>query len=268
MKDSINNQRSTPGALGSLMLLARMFFKVNLGRRRMIWLVLACVVPLGLAIYWRIAEQGAGLGFFDEMTVNVFLQFFALGLPLYLGVSAVRDEIDDKTIVYLFARPLHRAVVLGSKMISVAILVTFVLAIDLALAYVIIVSADGFTGIMAGLGRLFASIGVLAAAALVYTAVFSLIGVLLRRPMILAILFGLGWEAAVSNLPGAFPRLTLMYYLKSLLGLGPQSHGMMSMLIPSITPASVSEALEVLLIMAIVLFSASFYVSSHKEYRV
>ncbi|HUU00476.1 MAG TPA: ABC transporter permease [Myxococcota bacterium] len=268
MKDAVNNRRSVPGALGSLMLLARMFFKVNLGRRRMIWLALACVVPLGLAIYWRIAEQGAGLAFFDEMTVNVFLQFFALGLPLYLGVSAVRDEIDDKTIVYLFARPLRRAVVLGSKMISVAMLVTFVLAIDLALAYVIIVSADGFTSIMAGLGRLFASIGVLATAALVYTAVFSLIGVLLRRPMILAILFGLGWEAAVSNLPGAFPRLTLMYYLKSLLGLGPQSHGMMSLLIPSITPAPVSEALEVLLITAIVLFSASFYVASHKEYRV
>ena len=90
-------------------------------------------------------------------------------------------------------------------------------------------------------------------AAIVYTAVFSVFGVVLRRPMILALGFGLGWEMAVSNLPGAFPKVTFMYYLKSLLGLGPEASGIMSVLIPPIAPASITEALEVLLVMMVVL---------------
>jgi ABC-type transport system involved in multi-copper enzyme maturation permease subunit len=262
------SERPLPGAASSLWLVAKLFFRVNLGRRRITWIGILMLAPVGLAIYWRIAEGGSGVNFFTEMTVNVFLQFFALGLPLYLGVSAVRDEIEDKTIVYLFARPLHRAVVLGGKMISVALVVSFVLALDLAVVYFIVVSADGVGGLAAGVLKLVHHAGVLAMAAVVYTVVFSLFGVVLRRPMILALAFGLGWEMAVSNLPGAFPKVTLMYYLKSLLGLGPDASGLMAVLIPPIDPASITEALEVLLVMMVVLYGAAFYVGSRKEYRI
>ncbi|MBW1809488.1 MAG: ABC transporter permease [Deltaproteobacteria bacterium] len=262
------DQPSLPGSLSSLWLVSRLFFRVNLGRKRIIWIAVLMLVPIGLAVFWRIAEDGIGLAFFTEMTVNVFLQFFALGLPLYLGVSAVRDEIEDKTIVYLFARPVHRAIILGGKMISVALVVSFVLVLDLVIVYAIVVSADGIGALGTELTRLLISAGTLCAAVIVYTAVFSLFGVLLNRPMILAMMFGLGWEMAVSNLPGAFPRLTLMYYLKSLLGLGPETTGMLSVLIPPIPPASTAQALEILAVMTVLLFSAAFYIGSRKEYKI
>lgn len=262
------NLRPQPAALTSMWLVARLFFRVNLGTRRIFWIGMLMLVPIGLSVYWRIAEDGDGLRFFIEMTVNVFLQFLAVGLPLYLGVSAVRDEIEDKTIVYLFARPVHRAVVLAGKIVSVALVVSVVLNFTLALVYLVVVSADGGAALGTGLGRLLLHLGVLTGAVVVYTALFALFGVLWRRPMILALLFGLGWEGIVSNLPGAFPHLTLMYYLKSLLGLGPEASGFMALLIPTMAPATTARALEILIVITVILFFAAFTIGSRKEYRL
>jgi hypothetical protein len=86
--------------------------------------------------------------------------------------------------------------------------------------------------------------------------------------MILAILIGFGWEAVVSNLPGAFPKLTLLYYLKSLLGLGPEASGMMSLLIPPIDPAPFTTAFTVLVVATVLLFTAALTIGSRKEYRI
>jgi ABC-type transport system involved in multi-copper enzyme maturation permease subunit len=268
MSEVLSKERPLPGSLASGWLVARLFFRVSLGSRRILWLALVLLIPVAMAVYWRIAEGGDGTAFFSEMTVNVFLQFFALGLPLYLGVSAVRDEIEDKTIVYLFARPLHRAVVLGGKIFSVALVVSFALALILAVVYAVVVSADGLGQLGTQLPRLLLHAGVLAVAAVVYTALFSLFGVLLRKPMLLAILIGFMWEAVVSNLPGAFPRLTLLYYLKSLLGLGPEARGMMSLLIPPIDPAPFATAFSVLAAAAVILFTATLTIGSRKEYRI
>ncbi len=268
MNDVFTKDRPVPGLFASGWLVVRLFFRVSLGRRRILWIALAMLIPVAMAVYWRIAEGGDGTAFFVEMTVSLFLQFFALGLPLYLGVSAIRDEIEDKTIVYLFARPLHRAVILGGKIFSVALVVSFALALVLTVVYGIVVSADGFSELGARLPRLLLHAGVLAVASVAYTALFSLFGVLLRKPMLLAILIGFMWEAVASNLPGAFPRLTLLYYLKSLLGLGPEARGLMAVLIPSIEPAPFYTALAVLAVATVILFTATLTIGSRKEYRI
>lgn len=256
-----------PGSFISGWLIARLFFRVTLGRRRIIWIGLLMLAPVAMALYWRIAE-GGGIGYFTTLSVNALLSFFAVGLPLYLGVSAIRDEIDDRTIVYLFARPLHRAVIVGGKIVSVFLVVTAVLLVDLALVYLVLVSADGATGLADGWFRLVRVALVLVLASAAYTALFSLIGVTLRRPMLLAIMIGAGWELTVSNLPGAFPRMTLMYYLKSTLGLGPDIQGTMAILVPPIQPAALGDALATLLGASLVLFAAALIVGARKEYRL
>jgi ABC-2 type transport system permease protein len=260
---------SIPGSATAGWLIARMFFRVTLGGRRIRWIVIALLVPLVLAVYGRITRQGPGLAFFDELTLSVFLHLFALGFPLYLGVSAVRDEIDDLTIVYLFSRPIRRSVIVGAKLLSVALVVSAVLALDLALVYAIVVSADGF-GTAMGLGLLhwMQSAAVLALAVAAYTSLFGLFGTLFRRPMLPAMAVGVGWEMVVSNLPGSFPRLTIMFYLKSLLGVGPESSGPLGFLIPVTGPASVVEAGSVVVTVTLLLFAAGIFIGSRKEYRL
>ena len=138
--------------------MAKLFLRLTLGRRRTLWLGLALLIPVGMAVFWRLAEEGAGLDFFLQLVVNVILQFFTLGLCLYLGVAAVRDEIEDRTIVYLFARPVHRAVILGGKILAVFAVVCLAMSLVTVAIYFIALSADGLAATGQSLGRLGASL--------------------------------------------------------------------------------------------------------------
>jgi len=255
-------RRRLPGALEAGWLLGRVFFRQVLGRRRVLWAGLVMLVPLGMAIYARATGGGSGEGFFLEMTVNVFLQFFSLGLTLYLAVSAVRDEHEDRTIVFLLARPVERWVILAGKLGAVAAVVALGQALLACGVYAV---AFGPGGLLAGLPRLANVLGVLTLAALVYTGLFGLCGVLFRHPMIPALVVAFGWEGAVANLPGAFPRLTAMFYLKSLLGLGPEAHGLLTLLLPATAPAAALTALAVLGVAAAALLGLAVSLGARKE---
>jgi ABC-2 type transport system permease protein len=258
-------RRRLPGAWEAAALLARLFFRQTLGRRRVLWAALGMLVPLGMAAYWRLRQGGSGEGFFLEMTVNVFLQFISLGLPLYLGVSAVRDELEDRTLVFLLARPVERWVILAGKLGAVAVVVALGQALLVAGVYAIVVSADGAAALLTGLARLAQVVGVLALASLVYTGLFGLCGVLFRHPMIPALVVAIGWEGAVANLPGAFPRLSAMFYLKSLLGLGPEAQGLLTLLLPAAEPASALTSLVVLCVLTCLLLGLAVSLGARKE---
>jgi ABC-2 type transport system permease protein len=262
-----NTKREAPWFL-SMWLVAGLFFKVTLGRRALYVISIVLLVPIGMAVYWRIFESGIGLDFFQEMSLVVFLQFFAIGLPLYLGVSAIRDEIEDKTIVYLLARPIRRGVIVAGKIVSVVMAVWIFLAIDMSLVYLILVQSDGWEALWLGLTRLLVSLGVIGMAVCVYTALFFLLGLALKRPMIIALVFGLGWELTVSNLPAAFPKLTLMYYLKSLLGFAPEATNIIALFVPAIGATDTSMAMGVLVVVFSFLLMGCLVIGGRKEYRI
>lgn len=274
MKETATNNAATPAApsslswYGVLWLVARLFFKLNLGSRKILWLAALLLVPLGLCTWWRFAEQGQAEPFFVEISVNVFLQLFCLGLPLYLGISAVRDEIEDRTITYLLVRPVGRAAVLGGKVVSVLLVAGAWLLVGETAGFLLVMSAGGGAALAGGLPLLLRHALVLVAGAVVYTGLFALFGLLLRRPLLLAIIYALGWEATVSNLPGGIPRLTIMYYLKSLLGLGPQAKGVMSLLLPPLAAAGPATAVAVLLVVSVVVYIAVVLVAGSREYRL
>jgi uncharacterized protein (DUF2062 family) len=51
---------------------------------------------------------------------------------------------------------------------------------------------------------------------LAYGAVFALVGARLKRPLIIGLVFVLGWEPGALLLPGYLKRLTIAYYLQAL----------------------------------------------------
>lgn len=274
MREPVNNpevvealQRRRPlSALAAGALLGRLFFRQTLGRRRSLWIGLVLLAVLGVALWGRTVHGEGGQGFFLEMSVNVLLQFLALGVPLYLGVSAVRDEVEDRTLVYLLARPVERWAILAGKLAAVVAVVSLGLGLLAALMYLVAVSADGLAGLAAGLPLLARVAGVLTLGCLAYTGLFGLCGVLFRHPMIPALVVAFGWEGAVSNLPGAFPRMTLMYYLKSLLGLGPEAQGLLALLLPPEALAPWPLALAVLVGAAGLLFGLAIGLGARKEF--
>ena len=63
---------------------------------------------------------------------------------------------------------------------------------------------------------LLTDLGMLAFGLAAYGAVFAFVGARLKRPLVVGLLFALGWEPAVLIAPGYLKRATVAYYLQTL----------------------------------------------------
>jgi len=95
-----------------------------------------------------------------------------------------------------------------------------------------------------------------------YGALFGLLGVLLKRPVIPGLVFLYGWEL-LANLPGYLPRFTLTAWLRSLIRHRPAEEGL-SGLFQQVLPAD--QALLVLVALTTLLLAASIWIFSKREY--
>jgi ABC-type transport system involved in multi-copper enzyme maturation permease subunit len=183
-------------------------------------------------------------------------------VALFYATSLVADEVEGKTITYLLSRPVPRAAILAGKF-GAYLATTLSLALPATtLAFFLLASAPGSPGIAGGAADLARDLGVVALALLSYGAAFTLLGVVLRRPVVPGLLFLFAWEW-VANLPGYMPRLTITAYLRSLLRHRPPEEGFLQMTAETL-PASL--CLGVLLAASLVSLALAAWIFSKREY--
>src|SRR5262249_31407289 len=110
-------------------------FDLSLGQmlwsRRSIFLALVVGGPVVLAATVRIVAavvpdssfrvNGAGVGgpsIFGMMIWLLYVRFIGPVLRVFHGTALIADEVDDKTITYLFTRPIPRGAVLVGKYLA------------------------------------------------------------------------------------------------------------------------------------------------------
>ncbi|NOT28878.1 MAG: ABC transporter permease [Planctomycetes bacterium] len=140
-------------------------------------------------------------------------------VALIVGSAVVAEEIEDRTITFLFTRPIPRAAILVGRYLAALVLLVVVLGASSALVIRILSGLHGAEGqeivMPAGFQlRLFACV-LLGGA--VYSAVFAALGALVKRPVLVGIGYCFVFEGLLANLPGQNQKLTVLYYLKSLL---------------------------------------------------
>jgi ABC-2 type transport system permease protein len=219
--------RRTPTLLSS----AIRIFDLSLGQmlwsRRSVFLgillggpvLLAGAVRLIVFLYasgFRInGASAAGSTVFGLMIWLLYIRFIIPILGVFFGTALIADEVDDKTITYLFTRPIPRsAVLLGKYLAYLACTVLLVLP-SVVLVFFLIVPMGGST-IAEAFPSLLVDLGMLAAGLAAYGAVFALVGTRLKRPLIVGLVFAFGWEPGVLLFPGYLKRFTVAYYLQGL----------------------------------------------------
>jgi ABC-type transport system involved in multi-copper enzyme maturation permease subunit len=144
----------------------------------------------------------------------IYIRFVVPVLGVFYGTSLIADEVDDKTITYLFTRPIRRsAVLLGKYLAYLACTVLLVLP-SVVLVYFFIVPLTG--GIGESFPALIEDLGMLAIGLVAYGALFAWVGARLKRPLIIGLVFIFGWEPGVLLFPGYLKRLTVAYYVQAL----------------------------------------------------
>ncbi|HKE83994.1 MAG TPA: ABC transporter permease [Vicinamibacterales bacterium] len=193
--------------------------------RRTIFMALVVGAPVLVALVMRIVQSLGlppltingtvvdGASIFGALILGPVLRFIVPILGVFYGTSLIADEVEDKTITYLFTRPIRRSAILVGKYIAYLACTTLVVLPALMLVYFLLVPlsqvAGSFTALLIDLGLL--AIGLAA-----YGAVFALVGVVVKRPLVASLIFAFGWEQVALIVPGYLRRFTVMYYLQGL----------------------------------------------------
>ena len=217
----------TPGVMPSAMRIFDLSLGQMLWSRRSVFLGLLLGGPVVLAVILRIVDSlrssgfrvnGAAVGgsaIFGMMIWLLFIRFIVPVLGVFYGTALIADEVEDKTITYLFTRPIpRRAVLLGKYFAYLACTVLLVLP-SVMLVFFLIVPTGG-DSIGAAFPSLAADLGMLVVGLAAYGAVFALVGTRLKRPLVVGLVFAFGWEPAVLLFPGYLKRLSVAYYLQAL----------------------------------------------------
>jgi ABC-2 type transport system permease protein len=179
--------------------------------------LLAVVVRILAATGWLPVVNGARVGgpaLFGVLIWLLFVRFVVPVLGVFYGTALMADEVDDKTITYLFTRPVPRASILFGKYLAYLACVVLLLLPAVVIIYFLVVPVGGSIG--QGFPLLAADLGMLAVGVAAYGAVFALVGAWLKRPLIVGLVFAFGWEQTVLLIPGYLKRLTVAYYLQAL----------------------------------------------------
>lgn len=236
--------------------------------RRSILMAVLLLLPIAFALLYRfvlVAKLPARLRGFDLYGVIVALYYVRNALPLaalFYAVSLIADEVEDKTITYLFTRPIQRAsILLGKFAAYLATTLTLTLP-SLVITFFLLLTARGVDGVGASVHHLFRDMGVIALTFLTYGAFFTLLGVGLRRPVIPGLLFLFVWEF-LALLPGYLPRLTITAYLRSLIPHRPPDEGLAEVFGQALPLALCLEAIGA---MVVFFLGAALWIFSRREY--
>lgn len=224
-------QPSGPRAEPPLGTAAVRVFDLSLGEmlwsRRSVFLAILLGGPVVLAAIVR-AVASASIGgvqvngaevsggaIFGMMIWLLYIRFIIPILGVFYGTALIADEVDDKTITYLFTRPIPRSAVLFGKYLAYLACTVLLVLPSVMLVFFLIVPTGG-DSVGANFPSLLKDFAMLVAGLMAYGAVFAFVGARLKRPLVIGLVFAFGWEQAVLLFPGYLKRLTVAYYLQAL----------------------------------------------------
>jgi ABC-type transport system involved in multi-copper enzyme maturation permease subunit len=211
--------------------------------RRTIFLGLVVSAPVVVALILRIVaaafqvkgalrvEGGlalAGPSIFAFFIWVLYLRVVVPALGVFYGTALVADEVEDKTITYLFTRPIPRGAVLVGKYLAYLVATALVVLPSVMVVYFLVVPMGGGR-LGATFPALLKDLALLAVGLATYGALFAWVGARFKRPLVMGLVFAFGWEQLIMLVPGYLKRLTIVYYIQGLVPHAMPQDGVMSL---------------------------------------
>jgi ABC-2 type transport system permease protein len=215
-----------PGYLSSAMRVFDLSISEMLWSRRTIFMALVVGAPVAISVLLRLLDalgapvfkvngsMMAGPAIFGLMIWVFYLRFTIPVLGVFYGTSLIADEVEDKTITYLFTRPVRKGAVLLGKFFAYMACTVFVVLPSVVIVYLAIVPMRGSLG--ASFIDLLKDLILLGIGLGAYGAVFAFIGARFKRPLLVGLIFIFGWEQVALAFPGYLKKFTVAYYLQAL----------------------------------------------------
>lgn len=210
----------------------------------------------------------------DRQVFAATFQYFYLRLAIFFGCLGIfmnlfRGEMLDQTLHFWFLAPARREVLLAGKYLAGLIAAVLIFTLGAASCFLVMLWPQDPAQLQAfwpdpGLSHLFWYSAAAALGCVGYGSVFLAAGLLLRNPIIPAIVI-LFWEGINSFLPAALQKLSVLYYVQSLAPVpAPTDDGapllIRLLMAPAAPPSTAVAVVGLLGLTAVVLWASSWVV--------
>ena len=246
--------------------------------RRSIWIYGAALAPVVLTAGHSVAtmyiERMSHSMQTDTRAFAGIFQFGYLRMGLFFGCALLftnlfSGEVLNKTLHYYFLTPMRREVLAVGKYLAGLVAAIVLFAGSAGLAHVTMYMHFGpqfeeffFSG--PGLTHLFWYVVVASLACVGYGAVFTLMGLLFRNPMIPAAVV-MAWETINAFLPPLLKKISVIFYLKSLCPVDVPARGPMALFVQEADPVSAWLSVPGLLVLSIATMAYAGYRARRTE---
>jgi len=192
--------------------IVRLTVRALLLQRRSLALVALAAAPLLMSFVFAIAAR-AGANhrlFYSTLVQELFLPTVAALVALVVGVSALGDEREDGTVLYLVATPVPRLVLVGST-IAAAWITAMVLLVPSLLLSAVLALGHRLTA-----GDLLWPLLGTALACLAYCSASAWLSLRVRRPVVIGVLYILLWEGSIATFAASASKLSIAAYGRAL----------------------------------------------------
>jgi len=204
------------------------FMGLVVGAPVVIAMVMRMLDALGAPIFRVNGTTMAGPAIFGLMIWVFYLRFTVPVLGVFYGTSLIADEVEDKTITYLFTRPIPRGAVLLGKFLAYFVCTSMVVTPSLMVVYFLMgLSGATLSGTFPSLLK---DLGLVILGLLAYGGLFAWVGAQFKRPLVIGLVFVFGFEQLALVIPGYVRHLTVSYYLQSLVPHAVMGEGVLSLL--------------------------------------
>src|SRR5580765_3756868 len=174
--------------------------------RRSVFMGLVVGLPVLFALILRVLQtMGAapltvnnnavtGPFIFGLMMWAFFLRFIVPVLGVFYGTALIADEVEDKTITYLFTRPIPRGAVVLGKYLAYLACTVFVVLPSVVLVWLLVIPSNG--SLASNFTDMAKDLVLLSVGLAIYGATFAFVGTALKRPLLIGLVFVFGWEPA------------------------------------------------------------------------
>lgn len=202
-----------------------------------------------------------GYEIFMEVATGLFFLFIIPLITLLYAISAVRDDIENHTIVYLITRPVTKAEILFYKFKGSFISAWIPIVISFSITFFIVAQKEG--SLFIHLDYLGTFLILITLSILAYCVIFFIFSLITSYPIVLSLLYVFFWEVLlIPNQQSVINRFSIMFHIQSI------AKGMLGDIskIELYQPLAVTESLLVLFGIIIGFFVLAIIIFNNRDF--
>ena len=224
--------------------------------------VLAAVVNLA----FRNAPPVEGTQF--ALIFNLIPHALAPLAALLYATGIIQDEVEEQTLTYLMLRPMPKWALYLTRLLATVLMTSVLTAVFTAATFAVIAMTARVPATAGLVEQALKTAGLLALVQVGYCGLFGLLGLLMRRSLLVGVAYIVIFEGIFASLDTVARRLTVMYYFRVLVlrWLNPASGNEWA--IDMTTAPQAQTCVLTLLIAGLVLAVAAALIFAGREFRM